>query len=143
MNSSIGPGMGNEAFMMAIRNTIMDFMYVCRNLRVKLTFTHLHSQEHFTVDGWFGIFEDHNLRKPVESVSLSPNELVWIILCLNGLSGERYPFPGPEGALDSISDWTVNWVEKERLSFGTWQIAVAVTSSSGDELYQEFEIPAR
>jgi hypothetical protein len=140
MRSPIGPGIGNQAFMIAFRNTVMDFKYVCRGIEVRLAFTHLHSREGFTKEGWFTIFENNHAQKPVRSLSLSSNEVAWIVLTVIGIGGEVYPFSGPvEGA---PLDWTINLDERERLTFGKWQIRISITSSSGDELSREIEIQA-
>jgi hypothetical protein len=142
MHHPIGAGIGNKALMILIVNTVMDFMYLCRDVKANLTFTHLHTKETFTKDGWFVIFDKDKARKPVGSVSLSSNEHAWIVLHVSNVDGD-YPFCGPGGAIDSLFDWTTTLDERERLSFGRWQIRIAVTSSSGDGLYREIEIQAQ
>ncbi|MGD0501045.1 MAG: hypothetical protein ABSC23_21745 [Bryobacteraceae bacterium] len=142
-HARIGPGMGTSAFMIAFRNTEMDFRYLCRNIKANLRFTNLFTKETFTERGWFVTFEGDKARKPVPLVSLSSNEHAWIVLHLiNDIGGELYPFAGPGGALDSISDWTINVIERGRLDLGKWQIKVNITSDSGDELEETVDIQA-
>jgi hypothetical protein len=130
--------------MIAIRNTVMEFKYICRNIKAKLTFTHLHSGETLIVGAWFTVFENDKPRKPVDSVSLFSNERAWVVICVRDIGGELYPFSGPGNAPNLLPEWTIKNLgdERQRLTFGKWQVKIVITSDSGDELYREEGIQA-
>jgi hypothetical protein len=79
---------------------------------------------------------------PVDSLMLDSKEQsrTWLILyvtsLLHGTAQYRFPAPGPPvmGGPPSDGNWTVNVTEVNRLSYGKWEVSIAIRSDGQDRL---------
>lgn len=139
----IGPGIGNEAVLLGIQNVEQGYQYKCHGMRAELTFTHSHSKETFRLPGWFASIDNGRIAAmPVDSLMLDSKEQsrTWLILYVTSHLHEtgqyRFPAPGPPvmGGPPSDGDWTVNVTEVNRLSYGKWEVSIAIRSDGQDRL---------
>lgn len=137
----IGPGIGNQAALIAIHNVENRYDYRCHGIKAELTFTHPHSKETFKLKGWFASINNIGriVEKPVDSLTLDSRSRkhAWLILYVRSYAEKgqyRFVEPGPAVEVVPVSDWTPNLNGSNRLSFGEWQIKIAITSDGDDKL---------
>ena len=145
----IGPGIGYQASLIAVQNIERSYLYKCHGIRAELVFGHRHTEETVKLPGWFAsIHSGKIVEKPVESLTLDSKELsrTWLILHvmshLEGGGQYRFPAPSPVPDPTPLSDWTIGVGAGNRLTYGQWQIEVAVRSDGPDKLDQTENIQA-
>ena len=147
MHIDIGTGRGHEAFLIAIHNVERSYQYKCHGIKAELTFTHSHSKETFKQTGWFAWLHEGRIADLVESsVTLDSRDQnqTWLIVYVNSNLDDngQYWFAGPQYELSPLMAQAMLSHSSQRLSFGSWQVKVAITSDGDDKLERLIQIQA-
>lgn len=141
----IGPGLGNQAELIAIENIERGYEYRCHGLKAELTFTHVHTKEAFKKPGWFASIDNGKISAlPVESASLSSKDhnLTWLILYINNVPKGQFWFGGPQLELTPLMESFVLTHENQRLSYGRWQLKITITTDGPERLERTVQVQA-
>jgi len=146
MFADIGPGMGNQALLIAVQNAEMGFEHSFHNVQAELTFTNIYSKETIKTPGWFTLLHNGKvIASPINSITLNSRNSSerWLIVYVrSNIHTGQYWFAGPQNELTPLVAWTVLTDKRQHLFFGKWQIKIIITCDSGDRIDREIEVQA-